>query len=265
MSLDVFLSKLDEIRHGPLHELQGLHREAQALHNLALHATNAATEQDAIHRAESCAEKASAAAKRTCEALQELKTAASAPANPTEANLRRQSFTGVSVLFQNALNSYFQAQQVFRTEMEAKVSRQLRAAFPEADPAEVAAVVAGRGSAASTIQDTLRNQPDMISLGTITSLRATKEQCDELETLATAARELRQAFLDVSVLVNAQGEVIDDIAAHLMATRDQTRATRDVLENTVARQRTCRMRWCIAVTLAILILALVVALLIQKH
>jgi len=257
-SLQAFLAKLESVRRDPLHELEALLLEAKAVHLHALQATTARAEKEALHRAESCAERASAAAARTCRALQDLTSEVDALSgetdSATERRLRRQSFAGVSVLFQNSLNAYFQAQQEFRAEMEAKVSRQLRAAFPEADDAAVAAVAAGHHSAASAIQDTVRLQPGSSPLSGAMALQATRERCDELESLAKAARELRQAFLDVESLVHAQGDFIDDIEGHVSATRVQTKSAQEQLELANASRRACRCRWC-----ALLIIFLSVA------
>jgi len=245
-----------------LHELEALLLEAKALHSHALQATTARAEQEALSRAESCAERASAAASRTCRALTALAGEASAGAGggATEVNLRRQSFAGVSVLFQNALNSYFQAQQAFRTEMEAKVSRQLRAAFPEADDAAVAAVAEGQLSAASTIQDASRSQPGTGPLSTAMALQMSRDKCDELERLARAARELQQAFLDVESLVDSQGEVIDDIGRHIESTRNKTNEAREQLLQASRSRRCCRWRWCAIITLVLIVVLLLVIL-----
>eukprot|EP00438_Fugacium_kawagutii_P000242 Skav212287 [mRNA] locus=scaffold732:431610:436260:- [translate_table: standard] len=69
---------------------------------------------------------------RTSQMLRDL-AAEPSSSSGSEGALRRQALAGVSVLFQNALNSYFQAQVSFRQEMESKVSRQLKAAFPQAE------------------------------------------------------------------------------------------------------------------------------------
>eukprot|EP00442_Polarella_glacialis_P015927 CAMPEP_0115142640 /NCGR_PEP_ID=MMETSP0227-20121206/60277_1 /TAXON_ID=89957 /ORGANISM="Polarella glacialis, Strain CCMP 1383" /LENGTH=89 /DNA_ID=CAMNT_0002551279 /DNA_START=1 /DNA_END=267 /DNA_ORIENTATION=- len=76
----------------------------------------------------------------------------------------------------------------------------------------------------------MRLQAGSGPLSTATALQATREKCDELASLARAARELRQAFLDVENLVDSQGEVLDDIASHVAATRDRTKAVQEQLE-----------------------------------
>ncbi|CAE7214474.1 SYP124 [Symbiodinium microadriaticum] len=249
--LQAFLAKLESVRLGPLQELEGSLAEAQTLHLAALSATTAKGEKDALLKAEACAERASAAASRTCS---ELKSMAPEPgATGSEAALRRQAFAGVSVLFQNALNSYFQAQMRFRQEMEDKVSRQLRAAFPEADDTVVEAVAAGRASAASTIQDAILRQSGTAPLTTASALQATREKCDELANLARAARDLSQVFVDVESLVNSQGEILNDIGSHVASTREQVKRGHEVLLQASRARSACRWRWTALILILIVI------------
>merc|ERR550532_1690861 len=67
--LQAFLVRLDEIQRGPMHELEAQLLEARALHPHALSANTARAEQEALARAEACADCASSAAHRACQAL----------------------------------------------------------------------------------------------------------------------------------------------------------------------------------------------------
>jgi len=265
-ALQQFLTELEDVRQGPLRELESTLVEVKVLHGKALHGTTAAAEKETLARVESCAERASAAAQRACTSLQALANEVDCAPSATEANLRRQSFAGVSALFQNALNAYYQAQQGFRQEMQAKVSRQLRAAFPEADDAAVAAVAAGgQSSAAAAIQDTLRLQPGSSNLSISLALQAGQDRCDELERLARAARDLRQRFVDVEVQIWSQGEVLTNIEHHVGATRHRTQAAREQLQLAVASQTACRVRWCIIVIILAAILAIFIVTVLPRH
>ncbi|CAK8989142.1 unnamed protein product [Durusdinium trenchii] len=263
--LTAFLSKLENVRTGPLHELEGSLGEASQIHKAALCATTAAAEKQALLQAEACAAKASKAAARTSQELRSLAAEPSSGVLPggSEAALRRQALAGVSVLFQNALNSYFQAQVSFRQEMEAKVSRQLRAAFPEAEESVVEAVAAGR-SAASTIQEAMQRQSGTAPLTTANALQATRERCDELASLARAARDLSQLFIDVESLVNSQGEILNDIGSHIASTRESTKRGHDELLRASAQQSACRWRW-LALGLLVVIAVLIIIFTVLEH
>jgi t-SNARE complex subunit (syntaxin) len=233
--------------------------ESRILHFQALRAVAAKAEEDALTSIEACAERATSSASRTCKALQELSPETQPGLTNSEKNLRRQSFSGIMVLFQNSLNAYFTAQQAFRAQMEAKVSRQLRAAFPDADDAAVAAVAsAGHRSASTAIQQTLLFQPGTTQLNTSVALTAARLRTDEVERLADVAAGLKKAFLDFENLVVSQGEVIDDIGRHIQATLEQTKHAVDTLQVAESAHRKRSWRNCvlmivIAVALCILI------------
>lgn len=248
--------------------------EARALHAVALGSTSLRQERETLSRVEGCAERASEAANRASRVLQALAAEVRQPTvtspdeeaaaiSPAEATLRQQSFAGVSILFRNALAEYFEEQRRFRDEMQAKVRRQLRAAFPDADEEAVAAVAAGQGVAAAAIQDVLNEQPGTGGqLSAQMAVALAREKCDELEKLAQAAFQLRQAFADIESLVISQGEALDDIAGAIQATRDQTKAGLQYLEQSAAESKKCRWRYCLGITLLILIiLVLLLALL----
>jgi len=271
-SLQRFLAQLETIRSGPLKELEELLEDSKRYHAQALKAVAPHTEREAVALVESCAERYSGAAARTGKVLQELASEVDKPPtghgrmSASEMHLRRQSFSGVTVLYQNALNDFFKIQQTFSIDMKAKVHRQLRVAFPEADEAAIATVVAGRNSATSTIQNSMLMQPGQGQLSTSMTLEMSRERCNELESFVKVARDLRQAFEHVDLLVASQGETIDDIGRHVQATRDQTSAARDYLELTdAAQRRMCKWRWCAVGTLCFATVAVASVAFIAHH
>jgi len=237
-------------------------QQVKAFHANALRATEKAQEKDALSRVEFCAERTFAAAQKTCTALQAFATEVEECKDRTEARIRKLQLSRVTALFQDALTTYHHVQQSFRSEMEKKVSRQLKVAFPGADENAIAAVTAGQQSAASAIQDTICLQSGADSKLSITlALQATQDKCDELERLARAAKELRQRFVDVEAAVLAQGEVVDDICQHVESTRMQTEAVCDQLET--VRRRRAKCRWRSFMSVLLLVVGLIVILILK--
>jgi len=175
-----------------------------------------------------------------------------------ETSLRKQAFSGVSVILKNAINAYFEMQQAFRAEMEAKASRQLRAAFPDANDVAVAAMASRQPSSASAIQQSVQVHPGVSPLRTVTALQVTQGANDEVANLARAARDLRQAFLDIQSLIETQGSAVDDISRHVAETRLRTRRAREQLELAHASRRTACKCYCGLAVFLILIGALMV-------
>lgn len=265
-ALQDFLVKLENIRLGPLHELESVLSEAKAVHSQALSATNPRVETEALRRAEMCAEHASTTASRTYKELQAIAGDIDAPNLAVgEQSLRKQAFSGVSVLLQNAINSYFESQQAFRTKMEAKASRQLRAAFPDANDVAVAAVASSQCTAASAIQQSLQIHPGAGPLRASTVVHVAQGRSNELANLSHAARELKQAFLDVQSLVDTQGTAVDDISRHVAETRERTSNARRQLEAMEASRRSACRCYCWLAVVAVLIGAMMFLFVILHH
>lgn len=246
-----FLQKLQELQQGPLHELEALLKESKGLHEQALRAAQPQKEQEALRKVEVCSSQASAVAKKTVQGLDALRK------EDVEgtAGLSQQAFNGVSAAFKKTLEAFFQAQQNFRASMDEKVTRQLRAAFPEADEAQLRDIAAGQRTAAGAITSTMAASTGRT--GTLDggrALQVKREQLDELEVLARTAKELQQAFLDIDNLVSAQGEVIDDIAAHVHQTKDQTEATGHQLDTAIRSNARCRKMGCVITVATVMVL-----------
>lgn len=250
--LQAFIEELHGIGIGPLAELEGRLLEAKALHAHALRINSSSAEREALAKVESCARQASAAAALANRRLQALCGEVNeAPPGTTEANLRRQSFTGECVRYQSLVNQLFQAQQEFKTQMEAKVRRQLRAHEPE----EVLAGVLARAP-----QQQRGCAPDAASM----TWEAMEENNSELLMLARAADDLRHAFMDMESLVSVQGERLDEVEVNLSRTQGRTRAAQAQLVQASEARRRCHVRWCILATIFMSLIVVLVVILIER-
>jgi len=169
------------------------------------------------------------------------------PANESAGSyfdMRRQSLAGTSSKLREIVGYLLQAQRNFQSEMQSKSQRQLRLAFPDASAEEVLAVAGTSRSAASSIQGAVLQQVGSEPLQARTALIANEEELDALERLAESAKVLQQAMTTVQILVQTQGETIDNIALHVSKARGSTQAAQDqLLEATrmQARMRKCRL------------------------
>jgi len=241
-----FLARIEALRKGPLHELGTLLAEAKSLQRKVLQATTAAVEKEALKRVEVCYDSAGHVASRAAEALQDLsaETSIAIRGGSSQADLRRQSLAGTSSKLKTAVEAVFQAQREFREALEAKRSRQLRVAFPDASQEAVDAIAARNCSAAAAIQDTVTLQPGSGTnpLRTATAMMATHEDLSDLQDLARSARMLKMAFEQADLLINVQGETIDDIESQVSTAVLQTAQANEHLALAERSQRICRKK-----------------------
>jgi t-SNARE complex subunit (syntaxin) len=251
-----FLSRLDAVKGGQLHQLGVLSEEAKTLARKVLQSTTTTAEQEALRKLEACYEKAGQVAMSATAKLQEL----AAESQLAQADLRRQSLAGTSAKLQQAVGEIFQAQRSFQDEYKAKRNRQLRMAFAQDSFGAVEKLTERNRSAASTIQDTALLQPGTGDgpLRAATAMMATHEDLNELQKLAESAIQLKSAFEQVELLTNTQGAIINDIATQVSSSRSDTACTRDYLAEADHMQTTFRKRTaCLICTVVVLLLVLV--------
>ncbi|XP_077229202.1 syntaxin-132-like [Tasmannia lanceolata] len=89
------------------------------------------------------------------------------------------------------------------------------------------------------------------------TLAEIQERCDTVKEIEKKLYDLQQMFLDMSVLVEAQGDLFDDIEAQVSKAVDHVHSATKVLQKGKKLQRNTRKYMCIGI---ILLLILVVAL-----
>mmetsp|Transcript_54064 Transcript_54064/g.128784 ORF Transcript_54064/g.128784 Transcript_54064/m.128784 type:complete len:325 (+) Transcript_54064:47-1021(+) len=262
-----FLAQLDNIMQGPFRELKELMSESRKMHEQALKSTSVRAERDAIVKVEQCAVRISEASQRTSRALKALIEYSTSEelASSDEANLRRQSVAGTSRMFQSELQAYFQEQAAFRAKMEAKVSRQLRAAVPDADDQVIRAVIAGSQSAARAIQDTMGAQPGLGPLSHSVLVESVQDCHTDLERLEKTTVVLKQLMAEFEAIVILQGERLDDIEQQISATRVRTQAAvRHIQRSEEYRRCACKWQICILLSLILCVALVLVVTLISR-
>merc|ERR1712217_2766 len=93
-------------------------------------------------------------------------------------------------------------------------------------------------------------------------LQTTREKCEELGELAKSAEQLKVAFMDMECLVDAQGDVIDEIGRHVAAGRAETERAAEQLRRADSSQR-----WhcgCRAIVIGVLLLVIALLLLLGR-
>lgn len=91
------------------------------------------------------------------------------------------------------------------------------------------------------------------------TIKEIQERHDAVKEMEKNLKELHQVFLDMAVLVEAQGEQLDDIESHVARANSFVRSGADRLQGARAYQKNTRKWTCYAIIL-LLIIALIVIL-----
>lgn len=260
-SLEAFLSRVEEVKTGPIVTVEAGLGVASELQEQALQAATAEAEREALKALETRSTEISTAGAAARAGLQALEQSLQS-GNPqsADASIRANAVRALNERLRTAVSNHFTAQQSFREAMEAKVARQVRLAFPGASDHDIAEVIAGRTSASAVIAEC--QEQDIGSLRA--ALEATQDRCDDIQRLYENARDLRQMFNDLYIMVDHSGRVLDSIERQVASAKYETEGA--VAELTNARRHRCesRRRCCIVGVLLLVILA-ILALIFINH
>mmetsp|Transcript_86614 Transcript_86614/g.197676 ORF Transcript_86614/g.197676 Transcript_86614/m.197676 type:complete len:290 (+) Transcript_86614:1-870(+) len=145
-----------------------------------------------------------------------------------------------------------QAVTSYQTALQAKVSRHVRMAYPDLDAGSVAELVES-GRAAEAIQQALSGTASTADLqNTLADMR---DKAKDLRKLDESVRDLHSMFVELSVLVDRQGEMIDRIEESVSSAADYTGKAEQQLVRAQALQRQYQRRMiCIYCSLALMVL-----------
>ncbi|KAF9069885.1 t-SNARE [Rhodocollybia butyracea] len=173
--------------------------------------------------------------------------------------VRKQQTALVKSKFVEAIQNYQNVEQQHRTRYKQRVERQLKIVKPDASPEEIKAAVDDESGGEVFSQALLSSNRFGESR---TAYREVQERHKDIKRIEQTLGELAQLFNDMSVLVEQQDEVIENIETTAGNVEKDTEAGLIYTEKAVVSARSARQkRWiCFAIILIIvLIIAIVVA------
>ncbi|EME31412.1 Syntaxin-1A [Galdieria sulphuraria] len=165
--------------------------------------------------------------------------------------------------FMNAMREFQNVQEECENDMRDQAERQLKIINPKITKTEVDTVLDATGSGGNASSEILRQQMLMARDGDYNSIRLVMEDVEErtraMRQLEENIQELRQMFLDMSVLVEAQGETIDQIESNISSAKASTKTAASQLRGARKHQkRYYRLLFCLFCCLIILLIAILV-------
>lgn len=174
-----------------------------------------------------------------------------------DGQVRKQQTALVKSKFVEAIQSYQQVEQQYRTKYKQRMERQFKIVKPDATPEEVKAVVNDESGGQIFQQAVL----DSNRLGSSrAAYREVQERHEDIKRIEKTLAELAQLFNDMSVLVAEQDETIQNIETQAATVEKDTEAGLQYTEKAVDSARAARKkRWiCFFIILIILIIVAVV-------
>lgn len=151
------------------------------------------------------------------------------------------------------VRGYQQAQQDYRAALQEKGVRQIKVVKPEATDKEVESVIQGGDVNAVYREAILQPGSDPLAQA---YLHVVDKYQDVLK-LEKSVEELHAMFLDLAVLVDAQGEMLDNIEHQVTMAKDYMAQGNKNLQSALKARKATRRRMCCCVIILVIVLIVI--------
>ncbi|KAK6475374.1 syntaxin-1A-like isoform X2 [Huso huso] len=169
--------------------------------------------------------------------------------------IRKTQHSTLSRKFVEVMSEYNATQSDYRERCKGRIQRQLE--------------ITGRNTTNEELESMLESDnPAIFTSGIIMDSNITKQAMNEIETrhteiikLENSIRELHDMFVDMAMLVESQGELVNNIEKNVMSSVDYVERAKEETKKAVSLKGKSRRKMlfigiCLAVTLAILLISL---------
>jgi len=171
---------------------------------------------------------------------------------PAQAKIRSNMQGALTKKFLDLMQEYQELQTKYKNKFRERVATQYKMVKPDATGEEIDEAIESGDTQifAKAILDTERKNQAKSALSYIES------KSNDIKRLEQSIQELHNLFLDMAIMVEAQGELIDQIEYNVTQAVDNTRVAVENLRGANKYQKKSRKKMCIIVCILIVILLL---------
>ncbi|KAI9216857.1 t-SNARE [Blastocladiella britannica] len=174
--------------------------------------------------------------------------------NSSDARIRASQHAVLVKKFTDTMTEYNEVQNKFKGKYKQRLQKQFLIVKPDASPDEVEKVVNGEGGAAIFAQQIM---PGAQYMEAKQALQDIQERHQDIIKIEKSILELHQLFVDMSVLVAQQGELLNQIDSHVSKAVEYTEQGVEELKEANVIQKKSRKRMCILI-FCLVVLAVVI-------
>ncbi|KAG2768658.1 hypothetical protein Pcac1_g20034 [Phytophthora cactorum] len=181
----------------------------------------------------------------------------------SEVRIRDNMCAALTKKFMDAMKEYQKAQQKYKSDMKNKVKRQVQIVKPDASEAEIDAVM--RSGDPGSIYKSAILQGGAAESITDVFLHCQDKYQDVLK-LEQSVAELHQMFLDLALLVEQQGELLDQIDYQVRTAANYVEQGNKEVQKAIKHQKSYRKKMCclLGIGVSILVAIVVIAMVLKK-
>lgn len=191
--------------------------------------------------------------------------AAEFPNKTGELRVRVNTHQGLTRRFMDAMQLFEESQEKHRDNVKSALERQLRLMNPQATEDDIREALRN-GTTDAIVDDspTLAQLPAEEQIRLRRGLEDLRSRNNDIKKLEESIIQLHQLFMDMQILVEAQGELLNDIEYNIEDTKGKTETGYQELVQARAHQKSAnKKKLCIIILIIIIILAITIPLLVK--
>eukprot|EP01039_Chlorochromonas_danica_P005753 gene5753-6337_t len=245
-------------------------RKIADINQNVLQATTADKEQDFSSELEpliKSTNKKAADAKQFLQALRQQTDQMKADTSRTskqsnEVRIRENLLNTLTRKFVDVMKDYQNAQTKYKTDIKKKVKRQVQIVKPDATTEEIDAVFKSGGGAGEVFKTAILTGEAADSIRN--AFENARDKYQDVLTLEASVAELHQMFLDFALLVEKQGELLDQIEHQVMDAGEFIDQGNQEMVQAIELQKSIRAKQCCCAMIVFLVIAIIVAIVAAK-
>lgn len=157
--------------------------------------------------------------------------------------------------FVNEVKRYQNAQEQYKDDIKKKITHQVKIIRPDITEQEVDQIIRSKGGREALVQQQLLcpNVNDRIK----TQYRAVADNYRDIVLIEASVAELRQMFLDFALLIEQQGEVLDDIEYNVNSAADHVETGNEDIYKAIQYQKKIRKKRCFILLTLVVVMVIV--------
>lgn len=176
-------------------------------------------------------------------------------AKPSEVRVRENLQNTLTRKFVDLAKDYQNRQNKYKTSVKKKAERQILAVKPGATEEELTAVFEQEDGVQRVMEAAILQQGDPVEVTHV--LEEVKGTYHDVRRLEASILELHKMFMDLALLVDRQGEMLDQIEYQVKSAADYVRDANTDIETAITSAKSIRKRQCCLLVIVLVVLAII--------
>ncbi|CAM9296668.1 unnamed protein product [Ectocarpus sp. 12 AP-2014] len=177
-------------------------------------------------------------------------------AKPSEVRVRENLQNTLTRKFVDLAKDYQNRQNKYKTSVKKKAERQILAVKPSATEEELTTVFEQEDGVQRVMEAAILQQGDPVEVTHV--LEEVKDTYHDVRRLEASILELHKMFMDLALLVDRQGEMLDQIEYQVKSASDYVKDANTDIAHAIDSSKKIRKRQCCIIIIVLIIIAIIV-------